>query len=423
MRQLTHDSARDALADGDTEGAVQEHLRSCPECRRFADALTRVDEIVATMEPPAPPAGLADRVVTGLTDRGAAGETAHRRSVRRAWQRSLVAVAAAAAVLIGVLFVHEPSGEPPKAVLIAAAEHLEEDRTAVVRVDGTVDVTVRRAGSDPDFSGLPPELEGYFEARWNEMMTEFERSMAEFEQQVGDVLGEIDDIFDDFGTPGAPAPPTAPPDPPQGPSDQAEPTPPPDDLTLRLELQATGVVDVDGRLELDGKVRPVAGTLPVPDTEVAFGVSVGELGPVIRLPDGSRATLPSPDAGLAAVLAQPGALPALLRAAEGDVVAAGRTEVAGEEVMRYRFRAHGRDIEARIGADGRLRTLAVGDQSTEGSSQWRSRLDVTVTDVGVESPEGDGASPTGVSVSAPSGAGVMLHPLGPAVAEALRSGR
>ena len=425
MNELTHDSIRDAVADASSAAEVQEHLRHCPACQTFADSVHRLDAAVAAMDPPPAPDDLADRVLAALAAGPVPIDLAHRRSVRRTLRRSIVAISAAAALLVGVLLVRDAPEESGRSVLISAAEHIEADGTAAVRVEGAVDVTVRRDGTDPDFSDLPPELAGYFEARWNDMMVEFERSMATFEQQVDDVLDEMDDILDDFGASGAPAaPPTppAPPAPPLGPTDGPAPTSPPDDLSLRLDIRAAGVVDVGGRLQLDGTVRPVAGTLPAPDVEIPFAVSVDELGEVVELPDGTGASLPSTDQGLATVLARPDALSRLLRAAEGEVVTGGHTEVDGEEVVRYRFRAEGRETEALIGSDGRLRALSLHDRGTEGRSEWRTRIDVTVSGSGVLPPErgAAGAAP-GVTVPVPSGAAGMLYPLGPAVSEALRS--
>ena len=421
MTELTHDHVRDALADHDPSPEVGEHLRRCAACRRFAEIVDRVDAVVARMEPSPAPDDLADRVLSALSDRRSGRAMGRAASIRRMVHRSAIAVAAAAAVFVGALFVDgERRHAPQDAVLIAAAEHLETDRTSAVQMEGTVDVTVHRAGSDPDFSSLPPELEGYFEAQWLDMIARFERSMAEFEAQIDAHFGEIDGLLDDFAAPAPPSHADGPADLPGSAPD--EPAPPPDDLSLRMRVVAAGMVDVRGRVEIAGMVRPLAGTLRAPDEEVGFGVSVQDLNRTLRLPDGSGASLPSTEGAWGAVLLRPDGLPELLRAAEGPVRARGTTHIGGEEVVRYRFRADGRDVEAFIGSDGRLRALTLREDEDEGNVAWRSVVELTITGHGVELPDRE-QLPVAPDATVPAaGSGAALYPFGPAVAEALVTG-
>ena len=74
---------------------VEEHLATCPACRAQDAAARRLEAGLRLLTPPAPPAGLTERVVAGVL-------AERRRRLRLArWGRA--AVAAAAAVLVVVL--------------------------------------------------------------------------------------------------------------------------------------------------------------------------------------------------------------------------------------------------------------------------------------------------------------------------------
>ena len=65
--------------DGDVAAdALHEHLRHCPECRALFGAARRLGEGLRLLAPPAPPPGLAGRIVAG-----AARDRRRRLRVRR----------------------------------------------------------------------------------------------------------------------------------------------------------------------------------------------------------------------------------------------------------------------------------------------------------------------------------------------------
>ena len=431
---VTHEQCRDALAAQVDDLEVEAHIARCGSCRRFASTLEKVDSLAASRELFPPPAGIADRVV----ERAPAGEVVEasvgvRSVVRRALVRTAVAAAVVAAVVAAGLVATRPGEDPERMALINAARSVEEEGTAGVAVSGTVEFTVDRQGArDPDFSSLPPELQSYFEERWNEMITQFERQVSETLDRANRML---EDAFDRLGSaPGAPPrPPSPPPAPhrrgeggapadPQPDPAQAPPSPP-DALSLGFSLEGAGVVDVDGRLQLDGTLRPAGGTIASPGTEARFGIAVVGEARAVRGPDGQVVAIAEAGAGgktpLARLLTRPGAIPSVLRAAR-DVETSGTVEAGGERLRRYRFTADGRRAEALLDADGKLRQLVVHDRGIGGQMAWQSTVSFDVTAYGVDaSAAGDFAGTAQASATPPAGSAAILYPFGAAVAEAL----
>ncbi len=93
-----HDLLQQRLdgAPGPEPAGLDRHLAECAECRAWQAAARRLEEGLRRLTPPAPPAGLADRMVAGVL--------ANRRARLRIRQRVFTAAALAAAVLLAVTF-------------------------------------------------------------------------------------------------------------------------------------------------------------------------------------------------------------------------------------------------------------------------------------------------------------------------------
>lgn len=431
---VTHDKCRDALAADEHDPEVEAHLARCGRCRRFADALGRVDRLAASPELFTAPAGLADRIVEHASTAEVvdiASRTGARSVVRRAMLRTAAAAVIVALVIAaGLVATRDGTEDPNRMALINAARSVEDEGTAGVTVSGTVEFTVDREGQDPDFSSLPPEVQGYFEAWWNEVIAQFERQVAETLDRANQML---EHAFSRIGS--GPEAPPSPPSPPPSPGEQREPaerdpatggddpSAPPERLSLGFSLEGAGVVDVDGRLHLDGTLRPVGGTVAAPGTEARFAVAVAGDARVVRGPDGQVVAIadsgPSVEAPLAELLARPGAIPSVLRAAR-DVEASGTVEVGGRQLRHYRFVADGRQAEVLLDADGKLQRLVVHDRGVGGQMAWRSSVSFDVTGYGVDaSGVGDLAGSAQTHATPPSGSAAILYPFGGAVAEVL----
>jgi anti-sigma-K factor RskA len=84
--------------DGDLAAQVEDHLRECESCRRELSALERVGELLQPMQMTEPPRDLWPRIRARLQPRRA------RRPVWQHYWRPGLALAAAAAILIAVIF-------------------------------------------------------------------------------------------------------------------------------------------------------------------------------------------------------------------------------------------------------------------------------------------------------------------------------
>jgi len=132
------------LLDGnEPDGAVLEHLASCPNCRALYESAAELRRGLALLPPPEPPVGLEDRLIAALLfDR-------RRRAGRR---RFIVRVAAlAAAILIAVLVAElrpptpQPRPEQPGPVVQAPVEPAPSLRETVALAGSAVaDLTTRR---------------------------------------------------------------------------------------------------------------------------------------------------------------------------------------------------------------------------------------------------------------------------------------
>jgi len=90
-------------------GALEQHLRACPDCAAHRGVVRRFCQALGQLSPVPPPADLADRITSALLEH--APSQAPRARIRL-W--SLVALAAAAAILVVVgLWPRKPTGELP----------------------------------------------------------------------------------------------------------------------------------------------------------------------------------------------------------------------------------------------------------------------------------------------------------------------
>jgi hypothetical protein len=93
---------------GAEQAEFEQHLRACPSCAALAVAARRMTDGLRLLTPPAPPAGLSDRLVAAaLADR-------RRRRLRRAAALVLVAAAAAGVLLaLGLASLPGPAPTTP----------------------------------------------------------------------------------------------------------------------------------------------------------------------------------------------------------------------------------------------------------------------------------------------------------------------
>jgi predicted anti-sigma-YlaC factor YlaD len=123
----------DAL-DGDPS-ALEQHLRSCPECAPRAPALTRLNRGLASLRPPPAPAGLAGRITAR-----AVSDARRRRRLRRVGVFAGLAAAACLLVAAGVIW--WPSAPPSE---VADTEPVTPKRKAPAAEP--LRASVARAGS------------------------------------------------------------------------------------------------------------------------------------------------------------------------------------------------------------------------------------------------------------------------------------
>jgi hypothetical protein len=152
---------------GDEPGGspeIDRHLHECPRCATLFAAAHRLREGLRLLVPPAPPAGLADR----LTARLCAEAGRHRR--RRWTAGSLGALAAAAAVLLALGLALQGTPREPGAQTLASVatdkgapdrpavrESMAEAGSAVAALTGrTADATLSQTAGL-----LPPLLEAW----------------------------------------------------------------------------------------------------------------------------------------------------------------------------------------------------------------------------------------------------------------------
>ncbi|HEX7165906.1 MAG TPA: hypothetical protein VF230_02885 [Acidimicrobiales bacterium] len=450
---ITHDVCRDALAGGaPVDDRVDAHLQQCAACRSFAHALTDLETLAESAREAIAPAGLSERTVAAVAAARSAGLHAGGEVVelrrRRPMRRAALSSAAAVVLIVAGVFVagREPSVDPDKAVLISAASRLEEAGTAEVTVDATAEVAVDvRDDGTPNYAAAPEEMRGHLEREWQKMIAAFEADVAAFEEEMNARIREgeqrmadaVDDMFANVGRggsapPSAPRAPTAtrPPAAPRTPPDQGTPPAPPAprlpaQASLGVRVTATGVVNASGGAALTGSVRPVGGTLAVPDSQAAFAVHATADGAAVRTPDGSWQRARQRDGGpLAAVLLDGRALPRLLRDAR-SVARVGAVQVDGAAATRYRFVTAGPDGQrwtavADVDAGGDVRSLTFGDLAPDAANGSTVR-------VGIRATAGAGASPSTLPASeapprAPSGASVSFYPVGAAVRTAFEAG-
>ena len=374
-----HDECRDAVAAGSpVDTAAEVHLAKCAPCRSFATSVADLDRRAAAAAPGAAPLGLADRVVAALP---LDGERA--RSTWTSPVRLLTAVAAVVLLVAGLVSsLALPGGEDePRGVLLAAATHFEEEGASAVTVDAVTDVEVASNGRNPDFSQAPPEVRDHMAEQWNRMMAEFDRRLAEFDQRVDEMLSRV---------PGAP--PLPPRDRPQ-PDPRGEPAgsapAAPESASMSIRIRAAGAVDPVAGLQLEGAVSAMPGSIEVRESTAAFAIDAsGEGTAALRGPDGTWIEAEAGSGPLGRVLLDPRALPAILRAAEGDVLVGATVPLGdGTNGRRYTFRvppsAAGEataawTASAVIDDNGRMRQLALNPRVSGEQTITRTRLTIDI---------------------------------------------
>lgn len=412
-----HDECRDAVAAGSpVDTAAEVHLAKCAPCRAFASAVADLDRRAAAAAPGAAPLGLADRVVAALR---LDGERA--RSTWTSPMRLLTAIAAVVLLVAGLVSsLAFPNGEDePRGVLLAAATHFEEEGASSVSIDAVTDVEIASNGRNPDFSQAPPEVRDHMAEQWNRMMAEFDRRLAEFDQRVDEMLSRV---------PGAP---------PLPPRDRPQPAPPgepagstpaaPESASMSIRIRAAGAVDPAAGLQLEGAVSAMPGSIDVRESAAAFAIDAsGEGAAALRGPDGTWVEAEAGSGPLGRVLLDPRALPAILRAAEGDVLAGATVPLGdGTDGRRYTFRvppsAAGEGTKpwtasAVIDDNGRVRQLALTPRASDQQTITRTRLTVNI---GGRAELGDGLSPARVGGRAAADTSSPFAAVSPAVRAAV----
>lgn len=166
---MQHERARELLSRGRRTGAVQIHLRDCPQCRAHAAALDTVLRHAPAIVPSAP-RDLRERVLASVAHTGptvtttpAERETAPvtRLPARRAprWTTWGAAATAAAAVAIGVVWFGPTTGpaDEPAQVLAAAVGRAQSGSDASAfrfDVTGTAVVPLPQSHADPADAAL-----------------------------------------------------------------------------------------------------------------------------------------------------------------------------------------------------------------------------------------------------------------------------
>lgn len=472
---MNHDECRESLALDEREEQVLAHLEQCPRCRAFSDGLDRLDA-VAPLLAPAPPSGIADRVLTRLHEpapqrpgnvvplrswRGPVGDAVRMTSVR------LTAAAAALVLVAAGVTVVLANREDASEVVLASAHATAASGSADVQVEATTEVALDAPGevrpgrvpAAPDFREAPPEMQRYMRREWERAMRQFERSMEEFFQQVDRAVEEgtsqLDDAMrqmeEDFaramqdmgaggsreseGSPtrprGAAPPPPPAPRQPADPADPAVPPAPPTGVTARVGVRGTGTVDFSSdALALEGVVAPGVGATA--GTESFRIATRGEV-QAYRSRRGGWRQVPGPAGPLGTVLLDPQAAIRIAESASGRVHALGQVRLAGEDLAHYRFEVDpamlGANVaghataEAYVGADGRLRRieLLTANTGAAGGARTRSRVAVSYSGYGDARPPVVPADVPRMQ-PLPERSSLLLYPLGRSVEGALARG-
>jgi anti-sigma factor RsiW len=137
---------------------LERHLAECAACRQRAAAARRLGEGLRLLAPPAPPAGLTERVVAGVL-------AERRRRTRLArWARAAVAVAAGVLVIV-LVSENRPRPTPPPPDVVTPAESISL-RSSVAEAGSAVVSLTRRTADEtvgqgrllvPVVAQAPPE--------------------------------------------------------------------------------------------------------------------------------------------------------------------------------------------------------------------------------------------------------------------------
>ena len=103
---------RDGELSAEEADRVATRVRKDPVWAAMADELTSLHEALGTWDAPAPPAGLADRIVRSARPRG------------RRWWTWATPLATAAAILVAITVGYWPTGTPPTAASASVPEEV-----------------------------------------------------------------------------------------------------------------------------------------------------------------------------------------------------------------------------------------------------------------------------------------------------------
>lgn len=432
---MEHTEVREAIAAGEATDEALEHLERCDECAVFADRVDRVRTQAPALVGAAPPAGLADRVLEHVrtSGRNAAPAVVPFRDRLRRLRRPLLAAGsvAAAAALVAGLLVAGPGGPEPAEALALAAERTGSLDTARLDLDGRAEMSVKLPEIDlptppaMEFPSLPsappapaPDLEGVPEGFRDEIRQRVEESRRRFAEGQAELEGVGEDARRRM----------------REELERAE-----DALPREFEKTAvfdgTGAMALPDRLRLEGTVEQTRSHRPDETLTSDYGVVVVGSDAWVRSPDGTWSELPGRHGPFGPVVLDPASVARFVEAAEGaeDL---GTETLDGVEVRQYRFgvppRAFGGDAdfsttaEAWVGVDDdlvrKLRLVSEGSSSgpeldeegVRGSVEvtWRTQTTVRLSDFGgpvdISPPPADAVTGTAPSP----GSFAVLYPFG-----------
>ena len=141
MTALTHDTCRDRVLDDLLDDDVRDHLSRCPTCASLAQRVEMVKAVAPTLASPAPPIGLADRVIDELRS---APPRPQRSALRRSLTRSAALAAAVILVVVAIVVprINRDEGGLDNALLVSARATADRG-TARIQIDGRAEVVVR----------------------------------------------------------------------------------------------------------------------------------------------------------------------------------------------------------------------------------------------------------------------------------------
>jgi anti-sigma-K factor RskA len=296
---VDHAELREMLSVGDRSAEADAHLRTCADCRRWADALARVRAAAPTLVAPPVPAGLADRALAAARGRGSratpdALPPASPPWWRRVGGRAALAAGLAAAVVVGALAIPSRERPGPRALLMAAAADTAAAKTARVRFSGRMDARL-----DLDAVALPDlaaEAQRQLEALPPDLRTRVEALLGQLREDARSVV--------------------------------------PDALSLEMAVEGTGEAVFPDALHLRGTVTPADARPLGGDFEL---IVIGERAWIKARATGDRwARMPAAESPFRLTM-RPGEVLDLMRVG-GPVEDLGEGTLDGDRVHRFRIR-------------------------------------------------------------------------------------